>query len=122
MVVLAAIFLLTFATVMTIRVVSARAKGVAWSTRPSGVGLMPTLVAVATIGALMVPGLTDTSATAPAPAAAPAPAPAPAPSPSSRQLAPVYPGPSNDGALPPLNLPITFDYGPGPRHPVPPAP
>src|SRR5262249_52595375 len=118
MVVLAAIFLLTLAVVVTILVAGVRSSGIAWSTRPSGAGFMPTLVAVATIGALMVPGLMDTSATS----RAPAPAAVRAPPPRPRQLAPVYAGPSNDQALPPLNLPITFDYGPGPRHPVPPAP
>jgi hypothetical protein len=111
MVVLTAALLLTTATVARVVVAGARARGVEWSTRPSGVGFMPTLVAVGTIISLMIPGLMDTSASAPAPA--------PAPSPTARRMAPVYPGPPNDDALPPLNLPITFDYGPGPRHPVP---
>jgi hypothetical protein len=86
--------------------------------RPRGVSVVPIAFAVAVTGALMNAGFrgelgqphpVTPSASPPASSVADAP-------PAS---VPVYPGPPTDAPLPKLDLPITFDYGHGPRYPVP---
>src|SRR5437588_9700628 len=88
------------------------------SRRPPSAGVIPLLFSLAITGALMGDGLGRPPSTPRISTFGPAP--------SSSQAAlgrtPIYPGPSNDAPLPRLNLPITYDYGPGPRHPVPSVP
>lgn len=79
---------------------------------PKGTSVIPVLVVV---GAVIGVGMARVVRTPPSPAAEQ--------QASTYQAvlggAPVYRGPSNGAPLPRLNLPITYDYGPGPRHPTP---
>jgi hypothetical protein len=113
----AAIMFAISVTVVLGGVVSERGRvAVTDSRRPPRTGVTLALFSLAVVGALMGAGLGGRPST-PQPSAV-------GPAPSSFQSAvgavPVYPGPSNGAPLPRLNLPITYDYGPGPRHPVPP--
>jgi hypothetical protein len=86
------------------------------SRRPPRTSVTLILFSLAVVGALVGTGLGSPQST-PRPSAL---GPAPSSFQSAVGAAPVYPGPSNDAPLPRLNLPMTYDYGPGPRHPVPP--
>jgi hypothetical protein len=88
------------------------------SRRPPRTGVTLILFSLAVIGSLMAAGLGGRPSTPRASALGPAPS--LSESQSAIGAVPVYPGPSNGAPLPRLNLPITYDYGPGPRHPVPP--
>jgi hypothetical protein len=83
--------------------------------RPRRVSVLPLAFAVAVTGAVMNAGFSGALGqhriTTPPPVSSVA-----DPPPTS---ASVYPGPPGGASLPKLNLPITFDYGPGPRHPTP---
>jgi hypothetical protein len=84
------------------------------SRRPPRTSVIPILFSLAVLGALMSDGLGGPPST-PRSSAFDS---APSLSQAALGTAPVYSGPSNDARLPRLNLPITYDYGPGPRHPV----
>jgi hypothetical protein len=85
------------------------------SRRPPRTSVVLMLFSLVVVGALMGGGLASRPS---APRASPF-EPAPSTSQAALESAPVYPGPSNHAPLPRLNLPITYDYGPGPRRPVP---
>jgi hypothetical protein len=88
------------------------------SRRPPRTGVALILFSLAVVGALLGAGPGSRPST-PRPSAL-GPAPSSSESESALGAVPVYPDPSNGAPLPRLNLPITYDYGPGPRHPVPP--
>jgi hypothetical protein len=121
MAVFVAAIMLSISVAVVIRGVVSEGGRVAFrdSRQPPRTGVPLILFSLAMVGALMGAGLGGRPST-PRPSAL-----GPAPSPSEFESAigavPVYPGPSNGAPLPRLNLPITYDYGPGPRHPVPPA-
>jgi len=82
--------------------------------RPPRTSVTLILFSVLMVGAVIGDGLERAPSTPPSMSGA-----APSTSQSAVGAVPVYPGPSNDAPLPRLNLPITYNYGPGPRHPVP---
>jgi hypothetical protein len=85
--------------------------------RPPAVSVIPALFSLVMAGSLIAGNLGKTAKTPSASSAGEA----SWVSQSALRAVPVYPGPSNGAPLPRLNLPITYDYGPGPRHPVPPS-
>lgn len=92
-----------------------RTAGFLGKRRPRRVSVLPLAFAVAVTGALMNAGFRGALGQHRAPAPPPVSTVADPP-PAS---APVYPGPPSGAPLPKLDLPITFDYGPGPRYPTP---
>jgi hypothetical protein len=117
MAVLAAAFMLVI-TVSGVfgRLVYTGGRGTGRAARqPPVVSVMPVVFSLVMIGSVVGAGLTKTTSP-PAPTSV-------GQTPSVYQSGlggdPVYPGPSNDAPLPRLNLPTIYNYGSGPRHPVP---
>ncbi len=115
MAVLAAMILAISVGALLRGLVVARGRGaVARSRRCPPVSVIPVLFSVVMVGALTLGGLGRATSAPPRQSQPALQLPQ-----AALDAAPVYPGPSNEAPLPRLNLPITYNYGPGPRHPVP---
>ena len=113
---MAGVIALLILTATTIGLI--RSAGLLDSWRPRGVSVLPIAFALAVTGALLSTGLRgESDQSRPVTPTASPPASSLADGPPAS--VPVYPGPPTDAPLPRLDLPITFDYGPGPRYPVP---
>jgi hypothetical protein len=99
----------------TVSALLTRTDGLVDRRRPRRVSVVPLAFALAVTGALMNAGFNGALGEHRAPRPPPGSSVADPP-PAS---APVFSGPPSGAPLPKLNLPITFDYGPGPRYPTP---
>jgi hypothetical protein len=83
--------------------------------RPRAVSVIPVVFSLGIISSSVGAGLAKTTS----PRAPTSVGETPSVSQSGLGAVPVYPGPSNEAPLPRFNLPTIYNYGPGPRHPVP---